>query len=119
MGKYDFFRVGIGGSVGAGLRWLIIENTTTQIFPWPTLLINLFGCAALGILIARNINRKTLLTWGTGLCGGLTTFSTFSLEIAILFRDNEIFIPLCYLFISVFLGMLLFKNALKICGNNQ
>ena len=119
MGKYDFFRVGIGGSVGAGLRWLVIENTTTQIFPWPTLLINLFGCAALGMLIARNKNRETLLAWGTGLCGGLTTFSTFSLEIAILFRDNEIFIPLCYLFISVFLGMLLFKNALKICGNNQ
>ena len=119
MGKYDFLRVGIGGAVGACLRWLVIENTTTQIFPWPTLLINLFGCAALGILIARNINRKTLLTWGTGLCGGLTTFSTFSLEIAILFRDNEIFIPLCYLFISVFLGMLLFKSALKACGEKR
>ena len=119
MGKYDFLRVGIGGSVGAGLRWLVIENTTTQIFPWPTLLINLVGCTSLGMLIAINNNRKTLLTRCTGLCGGLTTFSTFSLEIAILFRDNEIFIPLCYLFISVFLGMLLFKNALKICGNNQ
>ena len=119
MVKYDFFRVGIGGSVGAGLRWLIIENTTTQIFPWPTLLINLFGCAALGMLIARNKNRKTLLTWGTVLCGGLTTFSTFSLEIAILFRDNEIFIPLCYLFISVLVGVLLFKSTLKACEDKR
>jgi CrcB protein len=117
MGKYDFFRVGIGGSVGAGLRWLIIDNTTTQIFPWPTLLINLFGCAALGVLIAKNKNSKALLTWGTGLCGGLTTFSTFSLEIALLFRDNEVFIPLCYLFISVLAGILLFKSGLKVFGN--
>ena len=119
MCRYDFFRVGIGGAVGACLRWLVIENTTTHMFPWPTLLINLFGCAALGMLIARNKNRETLLTWGAGLCGGLTTFSTFSLEIAILFRDNEIFIPLFYLFISVLVGILLFKSALKACGEKR
>ena len=119
MNKYDFLRVGIGGSIGAGLRWLIIENPTTQLFPWPTLLINLFGCAALGVLIGKNVNNKALLTWGTGFCGGLTTFSTFSIEIALLLRDNEIFIPLCYLFMSLFMGILVFKSGLKACKGKR
>ena len=119
MSKYDFLRVGIGGSIGAGLRWLIIENTTTQLFPCPTHLINLFGSAALGVLIGKNVNNKALLTWGTGFCGGLTTFSTFSIEIALLLRDNEIFIPLCYLFMSLFMGILVFKSGLKACKGKR
>ena len=119
MDKHDFFRVGIGGSLGAGLRWLVMENTTTQVFPWSTLLVNLFGCAVLGVLIGKKLDKKALLTWGVGLCGGLTTFSTFSLEIALMFRDNEVFISLCYLFISLFAGIFLFKSGLKVSGSKK
>ena len=119
MRKYDFLRVGIGGAVGAGIRWLVLENTTTQIFPWPTLLINLLGCAALGVLIGKKLDKKTLLMLGTGLCGGLTTFSTLSFEVAVLFRDNEILIPLCYLVASIFFGISLFKATSILCERNQ
>ncbi len=119
MRKYDFLRVGIGGAVGAGIRWLVLENTTTQIFPWPTLLINLLGCATLGVLIGKKLDKKTLLMLGTGLCGGLTTFSTLSFEVAVLFRDNEILIPLCYLITSIFFGFSLFKATAKLCERSQ
>ena len=94
MKKFDFLRVGIGGAVGAGIRWLVLENTTTQIFPWPTLLINLLGCAALGVLIGKKLDKKTLLMLGTGLCGGLTTFSSFILDAVNHFRNKLITINL-------------------------
>ena len=120
MKKYDFLRVGIGGAIGAGIRWLVIETATTStVFPWPTLLVNLIGCAALGIFIGKKIDKRSLLMLGTGFCGGLTTFSTFSFELVILLRDHEIFISLCYLLTSIIFGVIFYKATSTICERNQ
>lgn len=47
--------------------------------PWATLLVNLAGAALLGYVLGALPERRPLL--GTGLCGGLTTFSTIQLEV--------------------------------------
>ena len=47
--------------------------------PWATLLVNLVGAALLGYVLVTMPERRPLL--GTGLCGGLTTFSTIQLEV--------------------------------------
>jgi len=59
-------------------------------FPWPTLSINVLGSFALGVLAVLCRERPAaLLLLGTGVCGGFTTFSTFSLEAIVLIQEKR------------------------------
>ncbi|CAI8723959.1 fluoride efflux transporter CrcB [Kosakonia sp. YIM B13611] len=82
------FAVIIGGSAGCVIRWLLAIrlNTLFPNLPPGTLLVNLLGGLIIGGALAfftrqphLDPNWRLLIT--TGLCGGMTTFSTFSLEI--------------------------------------
>lgn len=77
----------LGASVGAPLRYLtdrIIRARHDGHFPWGTFAANLTGCLFLGALTgavaAGAASSPTQLLIGTGLCGALTTYSTFSYE---------------------------------------
>ena len=83
----EIISVMIGGAVGSGLRYLVAVALPVHhdAFPWPTFLVNLLGSFVLGVLSGLALrsdilSRTTLLLVGTGLCGGFTTFSTFSME---------------------------------------
>ncbi len=86
----------IGGGVGSVSRWYISLklNPTSSLIPIGTLVVNLTGALIIGLMIAL-FNRMTqwdpvwkmLIT--TGLCGGLTTFSTFSLEVVYMLQDGR------------------------------
>ncbi len=83
-----------GGAVGAGARWALLTTVTPGGFPWPVLAINIAGSVLLGVLLAAeptHPSRRTLLhdAGGIGFCGGLTTFSTFALDIVNLARDGD------------------------------
>ena len=75
-----------GGAIGAAARWavtLVCEWTFGPAFPLGTLLVNVIGSTALGFLLAAMpgegvAERRTRLLVGTGLLGGLTTFSTWT-----------------------------------------
>lgn len=96
--------VGAGGAVGATARWMVVAGAaTTGPFPWPTLLVNLVGCFGLGLLAPTS--RSTALALGTGVCGGLTTFSTFGLELSMLLDDGDIAVASLYLVASVAGGL--------------
>lgn len=84
----SLFAVIIGGSAGCVIRWLLAIrlNTLFPNLPPGTLLVNLLGGLIIGGALALftrqphlDPNLRLLIT--TGLCGGMTTFSTFSLEI--------------------------------------
>jgi CrcB protein len=71
----------VGGMAGAPLRYLTdraVRARHDSVFPWGTFAVNVAGCALIGLLTAVTAEARLLLA--TGLCGALTTYSTFSYE---------------------------------------
>ncbi len=86
----------IGGAVGCTLRWLISLrfNALFPSLPPGTLIVNLAGGFIIGVALAYFLKNPQLdpvwkLLIVTGLCGGLTTFSTFSAEIVLLLQNGN------------------------------
>ena len=80
----------VGGGAGAGLRFLVGLRVPVAAYPWHTLGINAVGSFVLGLLAVWCRDRPgwyALL--GIGVCGGFTTFSTFSLETLTLLDEGR------------------------------
>ena len=100
--------VGLGGAIGAVLRYLLGQAIPRLAggFPLGTFCVNIVGCFAIGVIVAlagRNSGIDPRLV--TGICGGFTTFSTFSLETVSLMDEGKIPLTLLYLCASVMLGI--------------
>lgn len=104
--------VGIGGFIGAVLRYLIslipIKNPIS--FPVNTLIINITGALTIGLIVFaaaknKNLDSRLILFLKVGICGGFTTFSTFSLETAQLLKNGSITAAILYVLLSVILGI--------------
>lgn len=100
--------VGIGGFFGSVARYLIsqipIKNGT--VFPINTFIINVAGAFALGYVVAAllrggNIDPRITLFLKVGVCGGFTTFSTFSLETHELMQTGHMTIAVVYAAASI------------------
>ena len=95
----QFIMVGLGGALGSMLRYLISLIPVNNTFPFLTLLIGFI----VGLSDNLFISKKFLLFLKTGVCGGFTTFSTFSLEAVQLFQRGEPFLGTIYAILSVIL----------------
>ncbi|MFJ9562252.1 fluoride efflux transporter CrcB [Streptomyces fuscichromogenes] len=83
----NWLLVVLGAVVGAPLRYLAdraVQARHDSVFPWGTFVVNVTGCLILGLLTgaasAGAASPHLQLLLGTGLCGALTTYSTFSYE---------------------------------------
>ncbi|WP_019201819.1 CrcB family protein [Tsukamurella sp. 1534] len=81
----------LGGGLGAVLRFLVDTGLRARLTVWSTAVINASGSLALGLLAGaaagNGIGGAALAVFGTGLCGGYTTFSTATVETLGLLRD--------------------------------
>jgi len=92
-----FFAVAIGGVLGCLLRWVLAMalNRYFPTVPPGTLAANLIGCYIIGVAVAffatyPGLPPEWRLFFTTGFCGGLTTFSTFSLEMVTLMQTGRL-----------------------------
>lgn len=104
--------VGLGGFIGSVARYLIglLAVETASGFPVKTFCINLLGSFILGIVSESalrdpGISRNLVLFLQIGVCGGFTTFSTFSSEALKLFAGGRQGVALSYMVLSVVLGL--------------
>lgn len=81
-GMRSYLVVGIGGALGASVRWGVGESIgRSQGFPYATLLVNVMGCALIGLAARLVLRGSGRWQFGvTGVLGGMTTFSAFAEE---------------------------------------
>ena len=104
--------IGTGSFAGGILRYLLsqfLQAKTPSMFPVGTLAVNIIGCFFIGLIVGF-IDRGTLASeWRlfliTGLLGGFTTFSAFSMESVNLLREGQVGYALTYIGLSICLGL--------------
>lgn len=105
----NFFLVGIGGMLGTLLRYGIYLLVGTVAFPFATLAVNISGSFAIGMVTAIAAKNIAIADWRifitTGICGGFTTFSAFSLECIQLLQQSRNIAAFVYIIVSVCLGV--------------
>jgi CrcB protein len=106
--------IGTGGFIGSVLRFYVsrlVQDFFLSSFPYGTSVVNVIGCLLIGFIYGI-AEKGTWLTpeWRifltVGLCGGFTTFSTFSSENFQLLRDGQFIQAILYTSSSVLLGFL-------------
>ncbi len=115
----------LGGGIGAALRHgvnLTAARLLGTAFPYGTLSVNVIGSLAMGLIAAYfafkgDATQHWRLFFTTGILGGFTTFSAFSLDVALLYERGELGLAALYVIASValsiagiFAGLALVRN---------
>jgi len=108
-----YLLIGLGGAIGAMLRYAVQSSigSLSNGFPLATLLINILGSAAMGVLVAAlarstpQFQNEIRLFVAVGLFGGFTTFSSFSLDTITMMERGDIMLAALYVLGSVALSV--------------
>ena len=116
----ELLLVFLGGGLGSMLRYVIkllqnhlalnpLSTLGQTVFPWPTMVANVLGCLLIGIFYSvsgrTSMSPEMRLFLTTGLCGGFTTFSTFSSEGIDLLRTGHPGLFAAYFVLTLALGL--------------
>jgi CrcB protein len=106
-----YLLVFLGAGLGGCLRHAINLLGKSLTLPWATFFINVTGSLVMGLVVGYlahrgSLTQNTRLFFTTGLLGGYTTFSTFSLDAALLIQKGRPGAALAYVLGSVGLGLL-------------
>jgi CrcB protein len=103
----------VGGAVGTILRAALgtLGVADPGRWPWPTFTVNIVGTFLLGYVVTRLVERLPLSRYrrpilGTGLCGGLTTFSTMQVETITMIQHHHYGLAAGYTAASIVAGLL-------------
>lgn len=110
----QWLAIALGGALGSVLRFAAVGYLTPLLsyrFPLGTFVVNLLGSLLIGVAYVLLVEKTSLpvewrLFFITGVLGGFTTFSAFSLEILQLWQEGHVFNALAYASSSVILGLL-------------
>ncbi len=110
--RRELAAVFVGGAIGtlarAGLETLAAPDPGR--WPWPTFIVNIVGAFLLGYFVTRLLERLPVSSYrrpliGTGLCGGLTTFSTMQVETIKMFEHRHYGLAIGYTLASIAAGL--------------
>ncbi|MBN8633536.1 MAG: fluoride efflux transporter CrcB [Rhodobacterales bacterium] len=107
----NLLHVVLGGGIGAGLRYLTNVGALRLFgpgFPVATLVVNVLGSFLMGLLVellAQKGGQRLAPFLMTGVLGGFTTFSAFSLDTMALWQRGETVLALVYVAVSVVLSL--------------
>ena len=117
----NLLAVGLGGAVGAVCRYLLGQAIPKldSGFPLGTFAVNLIGCFIIGLVVGfagkhSSLDSRLVLFLQTGICGGFTTFSTFSLETLTLLEEGRYTVVVLYIILSIALGLFALFTAKQI-----
>ncbi|NVO21913.1 fluoride efflux transporter CrcB [Donghicola sp. C2-DW-16] len=109
---FTVLQVALGGAIGASFRYLTNVSVMRLLgpgFPWGTVVCNVIGSFAMGVLVvvlANTGNNKYAPLLMTGLLGGFTTFSAFSLDAVTLFERGALMPAAAYVLTSVVVSII-------------
>ncbi|GGP78196.1 hypothetical protein GCM10010231_56560 [Streptomyces sindenensis] len=110
--RVTWLLVAIGGAVGAPLRYLTDRAVQAHqgpgvpyVFPWGTFTANIAGSLLLGVLTGAAVSSPVHALLATGLCGALTTYSTFSYETLRLAETGRAFLAAAHVLASLLAGL--------------
>lgn len=106
--------VAVGGALGSVARYLVAIGAGRLVgteFPWGTLVINIAGSFLIGVFaesfaLSWNVSQTMRVFLTVGICGGFTTFSTFSLDAIVLMQRGEVWAAGAYIAASVVFSIL-------------
>ncbi|MER6237785.1 CrcB family protein [Streptomyces clavifer] len=108
----NWLLVVLGGAAGAPLRYLADRAVQARhgaglpyVFPWGTFTVNAAGSLLLGVLTGAAVSAPAYALLGTGLCGALTTYSTFSYETLRLAETGRGFLAAANVLASLLVGL--------------
>ena len=114
--------VAAGGALGAVVRYLVAIGSARAFgtdFPWGTLIINVTGSFLIGLFAALfatrwNLPQAARIFLTVGICGGYTTFSTFSLDAWYLIERGQTWASAVYMMASVALSLAALIAAMQL-----
>lgn len=108
----------LGGALGSLGRYFISKAIPPNAFPWSTLLVNIAGSFLIGLFSGwytkGSISQSAQMFLVTGLMGGFTTFSAFSMENLYLIKEGSWIQALIYISVSVVASLLMCALGIRI-----